>query len=60
MLELIGENSGQYDAVITACDNKDIDEIRAAASSLTASDETTVQIVRYLNDAADALESYLD
>ena len=60
VLELIGENSGQYDAVITACDNKDIDEIRAAASSLTASDETTVQIVRYLNDAADALESYLD
>ena len=60
-LELIGENSsGQYDAVITACENKDIDEIRAAAASLTGSDETTTQIVQYLNDAADALETYLD
>ena len=59
-LELIGENNGQYDAVISACENKDIDEIRAAAAALTGTDETTVQIVRYLNDAADALESYLD
>ena len=59
-LELIGENNGQYDAVVTACENKDIDGIRAAAASLTGSDETTTQIVKYLNDAADALETYLD
>lgn len=59
-MELIGENDGRYDAVISACDDKDIEAIRSAAAALTGNDETTAQIVQYLNDAADALETYLD
>jgi len=57
---LKAQYSAQLEAAQTAIDNEDIEALRSAAKAMASiTDETIVQIVEWLNDAADALESYL-
>ena len=57
---LKSQNAAAIDAALAAIDNADIAELKSAAKGFTGSDETSVQIAGWLNDAAAALESYLD
>lgn len=50
------QNSAAIEAALAAIESEDIAALRKAAASFTASEE----IAGWLNDAADALESYLD
>jgi hypothetical protein len=57
---LKSQNAAAIDAALAAIDNADIAELKSAAKGFSGSDETSVQIAGWLNDAAAALESYLD
>ncbi len=54
------QNSAAVQRAAAAIESQDIDGLRAAASALDTKNEALAQIASYLNDAANALESYLD
>lgn len=54
------ESSAAIDAVSDAIGSEDIDALRAAAAGLNTADENQAQLATYINQAADALESYIE
>ena len=52
--------SAAIEAAMAAIEAKDIAALRSAAKGFSGSDETSAQIAGWLEDAANALESYLD
>lgn len=53
-------NSDAVAAVLAAIESEDIAQLREAAEGLGTSDEALIQIASYINDAANALESYIN
>ena len=53
-------NTDNIKAVSAAIESKDIDELREAASRLSLQDPALKEIAGYINDAANALESYIE
>ena len=57
---LKSQNAAAIEAALAAIEEQDIAALESAAKGFSGSDETSVQIAGWLNDAAAALESYLD
>ena len=53
-------NEAALNAVTAAVENENADELRAAAAGLDSGNEALAAIAGYLNDAARALDTYLD
>lgn len=53
-------NQAALDAVLAAVEESNAEELRSAASGLTSGDTAIQEIVSYLNQAADALDTYDD